>query len=183
MPEEIGKSRLRLELPNGSVFEAEGSPEFLAAERREFFALQSNLDHEDQKAQEQPPGIEPPWETLLETHGRKIALRAKLRGEGVERDAGLILLAAARSILRERKPTAAQLARWLRASGYPVGRVDRAISASIEQGEVLSSGSRRARRYELSGPGLAKAFRLGRQHARFIDPLAPEKNLPPTKTN
>lgn len=169
-PEEKHAHRLRIQLPSGASFEAEGSPGFIAAERQEFIALQAGRRGVSAAAEAGPDAGEPAWETLLETGGQKLALRAKLRGERGERDATLILLAAARSLLRERKPTAAQIARWLRASGYPVSRVDRAIQGAIDQGEILASGSRRARRYELSGPGLAKAFRLGRQHAAFIDP-------------
>jgi hypothetical protein len=162
--------RLRIQLPSGALFEAEGSPGFIAAERQEFMEGQSSRGKAAPGPETGAGAGEPAWETILETSGQKLALRAKLRGDGAERDACLILLAAARTVLRERKPTAAQIARWLRSSGYPVGRVDRAIQGSIDQGEILASGSRRARRYELSGPGLAKAFRLGRQHAAFIDP-------------
>ncbi|PCI34840.1 MAG: hypothetical protein COB53_11595 [Elusimicrobia bacterium] len=169
-PEGNNTHRLKIQLPSGASFEAEGTPAFIAAERQEFVTLQAGRRAGSGAAEKPSDTIEPSWETILENTGQKLSLRAKLRGDGAEREAALILLAAARTLLRERKPTAAQIARWLRASGYPIGRVDRTIQASIDQGEILASGSRRARRYELSGPGLAKAFRLGRQHARFIDP-------------
>ncbi|PJB23730.1 MAG: hypothetical protein CO113_17450 [Elusimicrobia bacterium CG_4_9_14_3_um_filter_62_55] len=174
-PGDAAAHRLRIQLPSGASFEAEGSPGFIAAERQEFIALQAGRRGTSAAAESGPDAGEPAWETLLESSGQKLAMRAKLRGERGERDACLILLAAARTLLRERRPTAAQIARWLRASGYPIARVDRAIQASIDQGEILASGSRRARRYELSGPGLAKAFRLGRQHAAFIDPSGTAK--------
>jgi len=161
--------RLRLRLPDGAEFEAEGSAEFVSAERLEF------LGGRGAKAAGAAPGDpagapEPAWERLIEAKGPVIQLRTKLPGEGAEREACLVLLAAARGVLRQAKPTAAQLARWLRASGYPIGRVDRVIADAVSQGEILASGSRRARRYELSGPGLAKGWRLAHRLAAHIQP-------------
>lgn len=159
--------RLRLRLPDGAEFEAEGSPEFVATERREF------LTGRPGKSADGPePGPEPSWERLITTKGPVLQLRSKLPGEGAEREACLILLAAARSLLRQAKPTSAQLARWLRASGYPIGRVDRVIADAVTQGEILASGTRRARRYELSGPGLAKGWRLAHRLASHIQPAS-----------
>jgi hypothetical protein len=160
--------RLKLHLPNGAEMEAEGTPDFIASERREFAALLA--PSKKGGAGESP--IEPAWDEIIETGAQgTLALRAKLGGGGTERDACLVLIAASRALLRTPKPTAAQLARWLRASGYPVSRVDRAIQAVLTRGDVLASGSRRARRYALSGPGLAKAFGLGHQlHALIHAP-------------
>ncbi len=165
MPHE--RSRLRLRLPNGAEMEAEGTPEFVAGERREFAALQAS------RAARTEPGeaLEPAWEEIIEAKGSRIQLRAKLGGGAAETDACLVLVAASRAILRTPKPTAAQLTRWLRSSGYPVGRLDRILQAAVTKGEILASGSRRARRYELSGPGLAKAFRLGHQLRQLIQPV------------
>lgn len=163
--------RVRLRLPDGAEFEAEGSAEFVSSERREFLGARvPKQGHPAAAAADPEAGPEPAWEHLIETKGPVIQLRSKLPGEGAEREACLILLAAARGLLRQGKPTASQLARWLRASGYPIGRVDRAIQASIDQGEILASGARRARRYELSGPGLAKGWRLAHRLAAHIKP-------------
>jgi len=168
--------RVRIRLKDGSEFEAEGTPEFVAAERREFAALtlpapafpSAAPPAGSLEAQALGASPQPPWESILESRGRdQIQLRAKLR-EHTEKEACLILLAASGPLLRTPKPTAAQLARWLRASGYPIGRVDRAIQDCLDKGEILASGSRRARRYELSTPGLAKAHGLAYQLAVFL---------------
>lgn len=162
--------RLRLRLPDGAEFEAEGSAEFVAAERREFLGGRASKAAGAAAADlEAPP--EPTWERLIEAKGPVLQLRTKLPGEGAEREACLILLAAARGLLRQAKPTSAQLARWLRASGYPIGRVDRVLGDAVTQGEILASGTRRARRYELSGPGLAKGWRLAHKLAVHIQPI------------
>ncbi len=165
-----GTCRLKLRLPNGAEMEAEGGAEFVAGERREFAAMLSPRTDGSGPASADAAGgpLEPPWEDITETRAGNIQLRAKLGGDKTERDACIVLIAASRSLLRTPKPTAAQIARWLRMSGYPISRVDRTISAAISKGEILASGSRRARRYELSGPGLAKAFNLAHQLHRLI---------------
>ncbi len=162
--------RLKLRLPNGAEMEAEGTPEFVAGERREFTAMLSPRQAGSGPVSPDAAGspLEPAWDEIIETRGGDIQLRAKLGGDKTERDACIVLIAASRSLLRTPKPTAAQIARWLRMSGYPISRVDRAISAAITKGEILASGARRARRYELSGPGLAKAFSLAHQLRRMI---------------
>lgn len=163
--------RLRLRLPDGAEFEAEGSAEFVSAERLEFLGGRG-AKPAGAAAGDLAGGPEPAWERIIEAKGPVLQLRTKLPGEGAEREACLILLAAARGILRLTKPTSAQLARWLRASGYPIGRVDRVIADAVSQGEILASGTRRARRYELSGPGLAKGWRLAHKLAVHIQPAA-----------
>lgn len=155
-----------MRLPNGAELEAEGSPEFVNSERRAFLGeLRGPRSAEATGARE---GYPPPaWDQLLESRAGGIQLRAKPPGK-TEKEACLVLLAGAQKLLNASKPTAAQLARWLRASGYPIGRVDRALAQAIERGEILASGSRRARRYELTGPGRAKAFLLADELSRVI---------------
>ena len=157
--------KLRLKLPSGAELEAEGSPEFVIQERREFLTLQGARPAQEGGLAGNPPLgkdkealIE--WETIIDAKRDAIQLRSKLRGEKTEKDACLVLLAASQILLRNPKPTSSQLAKWLRASGYPIARVDRALQEALDQGEILASGSRRARRYELSGPGRVKAMLL-----------------------
>ena len=156
MPE---SPRVRLKLPNGAEFEATGDPDFIRSERSAFLQLQRSP-----AAENTAPGASlADWNAIVESEGGALQLRAKLKNDKTHKDACLVLLAAARQLLHLKRPTAAQIARWLRASGYPVGRVDRAISDALERGEMLASGSRRARRYELTGPGLVKAALLAEQ--------------------
>ena len=161
-----GGHRIRLKLPSGAELEAEGGEEFVRKERQEFLdrlgastAPEEALDKPQRAAA--IPNIA--WEAITEFKGRHIQLRSKLPREKTEKDACLVLLAAARKMLHQPKPTATQLAKWLRISGYPVQRMDRALQDAVEQGEILSSGSRRARRYELTAPGSLKAHLLAEQ--------------------
>ena len=187
MPEDPARHKVRLRLPDGAEFEAEGSPEFVSGELKDFVAMQrrdkpGSRPTEAQKTPARAPQDAPihasdprpgalrvPWDTLIETGAAGIRLRAKLGGGKDDKDACLVLLAASQALLKENKPTAGRLARWLRASGYPIGRVDRVIAQAVEQGEVLASGSRRARRYELSGPGKAKAYLLAIRLTELIE--------------
>ncbi|MBI5239423.1 MAG: hypothetical protein HY926_03045 [Elusimicrobia bacterium] len=167
--------RLRLKLADGSEFEAQGSTEFIRAERAEFMSSprpQAPAAAGSGSLRPQPrAGQEPEiaWEAMIERKGHDIHLRAKLPGDRPQKDACLVLLAASQKLLHQPKPTAAQLAKWLRVSGYPVQRMDRALQEAIAQGELLSSGSRRARRYELTGPGRIKAFLLAHALAAAIN--------------
>ncbi len=167
--------KLRLKLSDGSEFEAEGSTEFVRSERQEFMSsLRAQTSAPGPMAAQRPQtrtSQEPEiaWEALIERKGHDIHLRAKLPGDRPQKDACLVLLAASQKLLHQPKPTAAQLAKWLRVSGYPVQRMDRALQEAIEQGELLSSGSRRARRYELTGPGRVKAYLLAHGLAAAIN--------------
>lgn len=166
---EPAKNRLRLRLPNGAELEAEGPADFIQTERAIFLAGSEPPRSEGDAHITRARAIEPSWNSLIESKASgQIQLRAKLKGDKQPKDACLLLLAAAERVLHASKPTASQIARWLRASGYPVQRVDRAIAEGVSRGEILASGSRRARRYELTGPGRAKAYLLGREMADWI---------------
>jgi hypothetical protein len=152
--------RVRLKLPNGAEMEAEGDAEFVRREREEFFLRQTPLAT---SGAPEGPGREPraDWGALVETKGGGLLLHGKIPGgDKGGRDASLVLLLASEKLLNQPKPTAAMLAKWLRASGYPIGRMDRTLQDAISQGELLSSGSRRSRRYALTAPGKIKALLL-----------------------
>lgn len=156
--------RVRLKLPNGAELEAEGDAEFVRQERAEFLIRQTPASS--------PPeagvgaGREPrvDWNAVVEARSGGLTLRGKIPGgDKAGKDACLVLLMASDRLLNQPKPTAAMLGKWLRASGYPVGRMDRTLQDAVSQGELLSSGSRRSRRYELTASGKIKALLLSEQ--------------------
>ena len=152
--------RVHLKLPNGAELEVEGDAEFVRREREEFLLRQTPLAASGGPAE---PGREPraDWNAVVEAKGGGLLLRGKIPGgDKGGRDASLVLLLASEKLLNQPKPTAAMLAKWLRASGYPIGRMDRTLQDAMTQGELLSSGSRRSRRYELTAPGKIKALLL-----------------------
>jgi hypothetical protein len=154
--------RLRLKLSSGAELEAEGDADFVRQERAEFLMINAAIPAAGAGAAGRTAEPRIDWGATVELKPRGgLCLRAKLPGDassGVE--ACLVLIMASELLLRQSRPTAAMLAKWLRISGYPVGRVDRLISPAIERGELLSSGSRRSRRYELTATGKMRALLL-----------------------
>jgi hypothetical protein len=168
------RSRLRLKLPDGSELEAEGTESFVERQRDDFLARRPGMPAAVAAPPSAPELIAPisgppmglpaeprvAWDAITEQRGAVLTLRAKLPAPASERDACLVLLACSHRILNNPKPTATQLAKWLRSSGYPVGRMDRALEGAVTAGQILSSGSRRSRRYELTPSGRLKALIL-----------------------
>jgi hypothetical protein len=104
------------------------------------------------------------WNAVTEAKSGGLVLRGKIQGgDKAGKDACLVLLMASERLLSQPRPTATLLAKWLRASGYPIGRMDRTLQDAVSQGELLSSGSRRSRRYELTASGKIKALLLAEQ--------------------
>ncbi len=151
--------RVRLKLPNGAELEAEGDAEFVRAERAEFVLRQTPVEAAPGTGPQREPRVD--WNAVVEARSGGLTLRGKIPGgDKGGKDACLVLLMASERLLSLPKPTATSLAKWLRASGYPVGRMDRVLLDAVNQGELLSSGSRRARRYELTAAGKIKALLL-----------------------
>ncbi len=156
--------RVRLRLPNGAELEAEGEAEFVRQERAEFVLRQTELP--GSPGSSGVTGREPrvDWSAVVETKSGGLVLRGKIQGSDKGgKDACLVLLMASERLLSQPKPTAAMLGKWLRASGYPIARLDRVLQDAVSQGELLSTGSRRSRRYELTASGKIKALLLSEQ--------------------
>lgn len=155
--------RVRLKLANGAEMEAEGDAEFVRQERAEFLLMQTRAP----AAPGSPEGSREPrveWNAVVEAKSGGLVLRGKIPGADKSgRDASLVLLMASERLLSQPRPTAAMLGKWLRVSGYPVGRMDRTMQDAISQGDLLSSGSRRSRRYELTATGKIRALLLAEQ--------------------
>jgi hypothetical protein len=151
--------RVRLKLPNGAELEAEGDAEFVRKEREEFVLRQTPLEPAAGAGPQREPRVD--WNAVVEARSGGLTLRGKIPGgDKAGKDACLVLLMASERLLSQPKPTATLLAKWLRASGYPLGRMDRTLQDAVSQGELLSSGSRRSRRYELTAAGKIKALLL-----------------------
>lgn len=154
--------RVRLKLPNGAELEAEGDAEFVRQERAEFLLRQTPAAGAAPEGPRREPRVD--WNAVVEARSGGLTLRGKIPGgDKGGRDACLVLLMASERLLSLPRPTAAMLGKWLRTSGYPVGRMDRTLQDAIAQGELLSSGSRRSRRYELTAAGKIKALLLSEQ--------------------
>ena len=154
--------RVRLKLPNGAELEAEGEADFVRREREEFLLRQTPLPGAPAEAPGREPRVD--WNAVVAAQNGGLTLRGKIQGgDKAGKDACLVLLMASDRLLSQPKPTATLVAKWLRSSGYPIGRMDRTMQDAVSQGELLSSGSRRSRRYELTATGKIKALLLAEQ--------------------
>lgn len=148
-------------MPNGAELEAEGDADFVRKEREEFVIRNIALETAAGPGAggQKEPRVD--WNAVVEAKSGGLTLRGKIPGgDKGGKDACLVLLLASDRLLSQPKPTATMLAKWLRASGYPLGRMDRTLLDAVNQGELLSSGSRRSRRYELTAAGKIKALLL-----------------------
>ena len=151
-----------MKLPNGAEMEAEGDADFVRQEREEFVLRQTPAAGSTPGGPQREPRVD--WNAVVEAKKGGLTLRGKIQGGDKEgKDACLVLLIASERLLSLPKPTATLVAKWLRASGYPIGRMDRTLQDAISQGELLSSGSRRSRRYELTAAGKIRALLLAEQ--------------------
>jgi hypothetical protein len=157
------KARLKLRLPSGLELEAEGAQDFVSAQIQELLRLTEPAE----KASE--PRAEPePLARILDQDGSDLELRALPAGRGDPQDACLALILGAETRLGQPKPTAAQLAKWLRKSGFKIKRMDRILSEALRAGRILASGTRRSRRYELSTKGRIQALLACERLARAL---------------
>jgi hypothetical protein len=155
----MSQHRVRLRLPNGAELEAEGEAEFVRQERAEFLLRQTPAPGAAAADGAREPRVD--WNAVAEARKGGLTLRGKIPGgDAAGRDACLVLLLASERLLSLPKPTATMVAKWLRVSGHPIGRMDRTLQDAIAQGDLLSSGSRRSRRYELTAAGKLKALLL-----------------------
>lgn len=159
---DMNPHRVRLKLPNGAELEVEGDAEFVRQEREEFVLRQTPIASPAGEGPQREPRVD--WNAVVLAKSGGLTLRGKIQGgDKAGKDACLVLLMASERLLSQPKPTATMVAKWLRASGYPIGRMDRTLQDAISQGELLSSGSRRSRRYELTATGKIKALLLAEQ--------------------
>lgn len=155
------RSRLRLKLPSGLEVEAEGRPEFVRTQ------IQELLSAAGQGAAPEIAAKPGPLEAAVSQAGSELRLRA-LDRSGDPEEVALVLMLASEKLLGLGRPTAAQLARWLRKSGYNVKRIDRSLGQALRNGLVLASGARRSRRYELAAKGRIRALVAAERLSRVL---------------
>ena len=161
--------KIRLRLPNGEEFEAQGPREFIERERNNFLALVGLA----KPAVAVPvPAVTPTpvscvtaphtelylWEKLLKEDGDTLFLRRKAKLTAQE--VAALLLAGARVLLQKPAYPALELARSLKACGIAGGRLDRLLAGEIQAGRLVGEGTKRSRTYKLTDEGFARAFVL-----------------------
>lgn len=160
--------RIRLRLPSGAELETEGAADFV---RRESERLLGIIGHSPAAAAlaAAPASPESLWKEVAEPQSGGLALKAKPASASLE-EVCILLLGAAKTLVGQDKPTATQLARWLRQSGCPFKRLDRVLAEPVRKAEVLAYGFKRSRRYELTPAGQSKASLLAIRAAQALQP-------------
>ena len=179
------KLKIRFRLPNGEEFEAEGPQEFIESQRNYFLKLIGNHFAAAQLPPGQfsntaaiPITLQQPsyykeesktvpaanthgqeiffWERLFKEDGSLLILRQKVKL--TPQDLTLLLLAAARVLLKKQAYSALELSKSFRLCGGAKGRLDRFLTSELQSGRILATGSKRSRTYHLSEEGFARAF-------------------------
>lgn len=179
--EENNTLKIRLRLPNGEEFEAQGPREFIERERNYFLALirqsptTQPLNFSPGTATPHPtlvsagqqsfmaPGSAQPselrlWERVFKEDANALILRQKAKLSAPE--LALLILAGARVLLQKEEYSALDLAHSFKACGGKGGRLDRLLTPELQAGRILAVGSKRSRTYRLTAEGFARAFTM-----------------------
>ena len=151
-------------------FEAEGPTELVQAQFATFRDLVLNISVSKQV---QPATIvsevarpaalvdngAPVFDKIMRQDGRIVSLTA--RGASIEDEIMLVLLG--QKILRNNESvTGAEITSGLKVTGGAIGRIDFKLDKLSNEGNVITIGTHRARRYRLTNQGAAKAQEIAK---------------------
>ena len=151
-------------------FEAEGPTELVQAQFTTFRDLVLNIPASKQV---QPTTIvsevalpaasadngAPVCDKIMRQDGRIVSLTA--RGASIEDEIMLVLLG--QKMLRNNESvTGAEITSGLKVTGGAIGRIDFKLDKLSKEGNVITIGTHRARRYRLTNRGAAKAHEIAK---------------------
>ncbi len=148
-------------------FEAEGPSDLVNAQFAAFRELVTAVPTQAAKAEERdqtPPGRQGnndqlALDRIMRNDGRLISLT--VRDDSVDNEIMLLLLGQ-KTLRNNDSVTGAEILDGLRQTGRPIPRADYQLDKLSASGDVITIGTRRARRYRLTYQGLAKAQALAR---------------------
>ena len=150
--------KLKLKLPSGAEFEAEGGREFVAAEKDSFLAIAKECGGPAGIQRNEAPEVGKTiaiWQKIAGIRDNSIILKAKAPDPA---DAALIIAAIAQISAGISPYSSLELSKSLKKSGYFRGRIDRLVAGEIRNGRITATGTKRNRAYQLTPKGLARAF-------------------------
>jgi hypothetical protein len=179
--------KVKLRLPNGAEFEAEGAKETVDAQLTAFMKLMADMPMPTAElpkaihpasaifpspsspvgsAAAVPPELPSPLtdEILSRVFRRdrdSISLLAMPRGERSEGDTLIALLYAYQQLLNQPAVTGVTLSQAARQSGLSLSRLDRVMESQAQY--IMAAGARRGRRYSLNNRGVRYAEDLIRR--------------------
>jgi len=183
---EENKMKIRVRFAGGEEFEAEGSQNFVEQQRNYFLSLLGKTVPGKMSAA-QPVNTATPidfyekpseissgtrsivreniisptrmWERIIREDGVRVYLRQKFKI--TVQEAACLLIAGARVLLKKPSYSALELSKSIQSSGFALpNRMDRLLAGELENGILISEGSKRSRTYQLSDQGFAKSFIL-----------------------
>jgi FKBP-type peptidyl-prolyl cis-trans isomerase (trigger factor) len=112
---------------------------------------------QEEKRQELDTLPHQPIEKVMKAEGRVISLTAKC--DTVD-EAVLLILLGQKDFRNNQEVTGSEIMDGLKQSGYQIDRVDRVTDKLSEDGDMITVGIHRGRRYRLTNQGLAKALTI-----------------------
>jgi hypothetical protein len=172
-----GMTRLKTKIGDHE-FEAEGSPDYV---KEQFQAWQelvklaasappplapAQRDNTQQSSTEpernggSSGNVDAELSKIMRTEGRYISLTAR---PGSVHDAALLMLYGQKTLRTNDSVTGAELLEGMAATGgFSVTRLDRILDKLAADGDVMSFGERRGKKYRLTNTGIAKARALAK---------------------
>jgi hypothetical protein len=150
-------------------FEAEGPVDVVQAQFAAFRDLVSDIPQRPDSppvAEQQPtetltsalPHI--PLQKILKVEGRVVSLTA--RCDTVD-EAVLLILLGQLEIRDNQEVTGAEIMDGLKQSGFSIGRVDKTMDKLAREGNVITMGVHRGRRYRLTNMGKTAALNIAKE--------------------
>lgn len=156
-------------------FDAEGSPEYVREQFQawqELVKLATTVPVRSGQSDSKPSGApaeENPNDTsnsdadltkIVRVEGRSISLTAR---PASVHDAVLVMMYGQKSLRNNDSVTGAELLGGLGTTGgFAIGRLDRILDKLADDGDVMSFGERRGKKYRLTNTGIAKARAIAR---------------------
>ena len=103
---------------------------------------------------------------IMKVEQRVVSLTA---GTESTNDAVLLIVYGQKILRKNDTVTGGELIDGLKTTGIRVARVDRLLAKADDAGDIIAIGSRRAKRYRLTNPGIDKARQLA---AKLIETVA-----------
>jgi hypothetical protein len=159
---------LKLKMKVGEhEFEAEGPAEIVQAQLALFKEMIAAApprrfegDSQERTKQELDALPHQPIEKIMKAEGRVVSLTAK--SETVE-EAVLLILLGQKDLRNNQEVTGSEIMDGLKQSGYQIDRVDRITDKLSSDGNVITIGVHRGRRYRLTNKGLGKALAVAKE--------------------
>lgn len=160
-----GISRLKIKIGNHE-FEAEGPTETVQAQFsvfKELIAQAPELNGLESVEQQPPPvpknNSQLRLDSIMKTEGRVVSLTARAT---LLEDAILLIILGQKTFRSIDGVTGSEIVDGLKVSGQPPDRIDRVITKLSDDGHVIITGVRRAKRYRLTNQGSAKAQEIAK---------------------